>query len=62
MMYSISDRSSFEYVLREVSRLRETLDMDHPIIMVANNNTGQVRDRIVSARGKGSSYSNVMPL
>ncbi|XP_061166377.1 GTP-binding protein RAD-like [Saccostrea echinata] len=49
MMYSISDEASFLYVLREVSRLREALDVDRPIIMVANK-TDLNRNRVVSTK------------
>ncbi|XP_062583015.1 GTP-binding protein GEM-like [Saccostrea cucullata] len=49
MVYSVSDEASFLYVLREVSRLREALDVDRPIIMVANK-TDLNRNRVVSTK------------
>ena len=50
MMYSISDEASFRFILREVSRLRERMDVDRPIIMVANK-MDLNRTRAVSASG-----------
>lgn len=50
MIYSISDAASFIYIKREVCRLREKIDVDRPIIIVANK-TDLNRTRAVTSSG-----------
>lgn len=50
MIYSISDAASFIYIKREVCRLREKVDVDRPIIIVANK-TDLSRTRTVTSSG-----------
>lgn len=50
MIYSISDAASFIYIKREVCRLREKVDVDRPIIIVANK-TDLNRTRTVTSSG-----------